>query len=1188
MRNRTPAPRGRVALILLSIVAIAALAIAGQASAGIGESSPLPSISSDKADYTPGELVTLSGASWAAGESVHVVVNDDAGQVWRYETDVTAGADGSFSIQFNLPELFVASYTATASAASGTASTFFTDANLKFALATADNAAPSNVTWSVNWDQWQGTGQNANNTCAGTRSTFGTANYSGNTLSSGSEAGINNNASAKPTGAQTTGAFAGTYELNYWSSSPTSTTPLNAAQLCQAGVNGPTVFTFYAHFKLADAIAPTTTASASPAANGAGWNKTNVTVDLSATDNAGGSGVKEVTYSASGAQTIASTTVLGSSVSGISITTEGTTTLSFFAKDNANNTEATKTLVLKIDKTAPTISDLGPTTSPNAAGWHKADVVNEFKASDGLSGLDAACQSAFPDPVTGGRRQNKTTSGEGAAVKVSSDSCTDLAGNTAAAVDSAAFKVDKTAPTVVVSLARDPDHNGWYSAPVGYSAAGSDDTSGIDSCQADAVYNSPDGEDRSASLTCRDNAGNQGEGSVSFDYDNTDPGVVVSLARDPDHNGWYNAPVGYSAAGSDDTSGLADCDADGLYNGPDGEDRSASLTCRDNAGNQGEGSVSFDYDNTDPVVTATPSRAPDSNGWYNHAFSVSYSGEDETSGIDSCDADDEYDGPDTAGDSLSGSCTDNAGNSASASYDFKYDATAPAVVVNLARDPDHNGWYNHAVGYSAVGSDALSDIDSCQPDAVYTAPDSAAASVTRTCTDNAGNEGSGSRTFMFDSTDPAVTVNLARDPDHNGWYNAPVGYTAAGSDETSGLDSCQADAVYSGPDGDPVTVTRTCTDNAGNEGVGARSFKYDATAPTMVATLSPPANGNGWNKTDVTVSFTCDDNLSGIDPSYGCPADELLTSQGLHTLHRATSDMAGNLITPSFDVRIDKTNPSISGSASPAANSHGWNNTNVVVSFSCFDGLSSLDFCEPNHTLSANGAGQSVTGHAEDKADNQASATVNDINIDKLPPNVSVTGVADGATYTQGSVPAAGCSTTDQAGLSGVDTPASVSVSGPASGVGSFTATCSGATDRAGNSASASVTYNVNYNWTGFFQPIDNNPDQSGNPALATVWNSAKAGQAIPVKFSLHGNQGLSIFATGYPKSTKVTCPSASTAPDPIETYASSTSGLHYDAAADQYNYVWKTTTALANTCQRLEVKLVDGTSHYAFFRFVK
>jgi hypothetical protein len=129
----------------------------------------------------------------------------------------------------------------------------------------------------------------------------------------------------------------------------------------------------------------------------------------------------------------------------------------------------------------------------------------------------------------------------------------------------------------------------------------------------------------------------------------------------------------------------------------------------------------------------------------------------------------------------------------------------------------------------------------------------------------------------------------------------------------------------------------------------------------------------------------------------------------------------------------------------------------------------------------------------------------------------------------------------------------------------------------------------VNYNWKGFFQPIDNNPDQSGDLAYATVWNSAKAGQAIPVKFSLTGNQGLSIFySTAYPKATKVTCPSAAASADLIETYATSNSGLQYDATADQYIYVWKTTTALASTCQRLEVKLTDGTSHYAWFKFTK
>src|SRR5207247_5132827 len=68
-----------------------------------------------------------------------------------------------------------------------------------------------------------------------------------------------------------------------------------------------------------------------------------------------------------------------------------------------------------------------PTSSPNPAGWYKNDVVNRFKATDGLSGLNAACLTAFP--LSGSDRvQSKTTSGEGTAVKVSSSACTDEAG----------------------------------------------------------------------------------------------------------------------------------------------------------------------------------------------------------------------------------------------------------------------------------------------------------------------------------------------------------------------------------------------------------------------------------------------------------------------------------------------------------------------------------------------------------------------------------------------------------------------------------------------------------------------------------------------------------------------------------------------------------------------------------------
>jgi YDG domain/Bacterial Ig-like domain (group 3) len=117
------------ALTLFAGLMLAALALANSGRAAI-ETPPPPSVWSDKADYAPGETVTLSGANWAAGESVHIRVNDDAGETWRRDVDVAAGADGMISDQFNLPNWFVAQYTVTATgASSGTVTWTFTDSN---------------------------------------------------------------------------------------------------------------------------------------------------------------------------------------------------------------------------------------------------------------------------------------------------------------------------------------------------------------------------------------------------------------------------------------------------------------------------------------------------------------------------------------------------------------------------------------------------------------------------------------------------------------------------------------------------------------------------------------------------------------------------------------------------------------------------------------------------------------------------------------------------------------------------------------------------------------------------------------------------------------------------------------------------------------------------------------------------
>jgi HYR domain-containing protein len=148
--------------------------------------------------------------------------------------------------------------------------------------------------------------------------------------------------------------------------------------------------------------------------------------------------------------------------------------------------------------------------------------------------------------------------------------------------------------------------------------------------------------------------------------------------------------------------------------------------------------------------------------------------------------------------------------------------------------------------------------------------------------------------------------------------------------------------------------------------------------------------------------------------------------------------------------------------------------------------------------------------------------------------------------------------------------------SGSSFPVGTTTVNCS-ATDAHGNIAKGTFTVHVTYSWNGFFQPIDN----------VGVVNKAKAGQSIPVKFSLGGNQGLNILAAGYPGFVTGSVPPADTTDD-VEVYATSVPGLTYDAAADQYVYVWKTPTTLAGKSGTLQLRLADGSMHTALFTFTR
>lgn len=133
-----------------------------------------------------------------------------------------------------------------------------------------------------------------------------------------------------------------------------------------------------------DTTPPTTVASASPGANAKGWNATPVTITLSATDNVGGSGVKEVRYSLTG-MTKASGVVPGNTAT-VTIPAEGTTTLKYYAVDYAGNQETAKTLTIRVDRTAPVVLGL-PSTCSLWPPDHRLVQVASVSARDAVSGL---------------------------------------------------------------------------------------------------------------------------------------------------------------------------------------------------------------------------------------------------------------------------------------------------------------------------------------------------------------------------------------------------------------------------------------------------------------------------------------------------------------------------------------------------------------------------------------------------------------------------------------------------------------------------------------------------------------------------------------------------------------------------------------------------------------------------------
>lgn len=204
---------------------------------------------------------------------------------------------------------------------------------------------------------------------------------------------------------------------------------------------GPLVSAYWSNADSAcvpDVTPPVTTAQLSPLPNGAGWNNASVTVTFTSTDNAGGTGVKEIHFTLTGAQS-ASNVVSGGSTS-VVVSAEGTTTVSFFGVDKAGNQEAPNTVTVRIDLTPPSVT----CGSPDGL-WHANDVFIPCVSTDNLSGLASAADASFSLTTSvpvGTETANAFTNGR---------TVFDVAGNSTTQGPIGPNMVDKKPPTIIIN-----------------------------------------------------------------------------------------------------------------------------------------------------------------------------------------------------------------------------------------------------------------------------------------------------------------------------------------------------------------------------------------------------------------------------------------------------------------------------------------------------------------------------------------------------------------------------------------------------------------------------------------------------------------------------------------------------------------------------------------------------------------
>ncbi|QGN58529.1 PxKF domain-containing protein [Nostocoides sp. HKS02] len=733
-----------------------------------------------------------------------------------------------------------------------------------------------------------------------------------------------------------------------------------------------------------DNIKPTITGTASPQPDPAtGWNTSDVSVAFACAD------AESDVASCTGATTL---------------TKDGDNQyVTGKATDEGGNTETTTVGPIRLDETAPVVKG-EPTTSPNLLGWYNHDVRVHWSATDATSGVDT---TTVPSDTI--------VTSEGPALTAGPVTVKDLAGN-AGTGSVTGLKIDHTPPTITGQTDTVPTTiGGWYNGNVTVDWACADTGSGIadGACPAPSTITG-EGQNLSVGASVSDLADNVGTTTVGgVNIDRTPPithidapsswvNTAATVTLTPTDNLSGPAATHYRInGGSEQTGTSVKFSTEGVYE--------LTVWSVDRAGNsETPQTATVRIDMTAPSITHTLNPAANTAGWNHTSVTITFTCSDGGgSGLLSCPDPVLVTGEGKA-QPFPGTASDNAGNTTTDPATVSVDVTPPTIRGTPDGPPNDNGWYNAPVRvtFSCDDQALLSGVKDCNGPVTVT--EGANGSATGHATDAAGNSAATTVSGLnIDETPPTIEGEVATAPDSGLWHRGPVTvhWTCADQVGLSGLDGpCPADSTVT-QEGANVSVSAQVWDKAGNPGTATvDGIHIDRTAPVTTAALRTPDSSTGWYGSAPTVTLTVNENGSGLAGThyridggavqdYTGPFAEGL--EGVHTVAFWSTDVAGNVedaagVNNTVTIRVDTTSPAITGSRSPAATSGIWNNTPVVVSFSCNDqDGSGLASCTDPVTLATEGQDQSVTGTAVDNVGHSGSATVGGISIDTTAPSLT-------------------------------------------------------------------------------------------------------------------------------------------------------------------------------------------------------